>query len=138
MQQLRLNASRHGRVPAVRKYVEELEKGTWDEVNYDASGTSILTSAGKSLIKSHLADPKEVRKTKDGREANGIGKTLEPVENKTVELPAPPNQIFIKSIPPNIGRHALEAVSTTDGGRGGRLTIVTSSFRRNRASSTWQ
>ncbi|GHJ83982.1 hypothetical protein NliqN6_0384 [Naganishia liquefaciens] len=92
MQQLRLNASRHGRVPAVRKYIDELEKGTWDEVNYDAS-----------------ADPKEVRKTKDGREANGIGKTLEPIENKMVELPAPANQIFIKSIPPNIGRHALEA-----------------------------
>lgn len=40
MQQLRLHATRQGRVPAVQKYVEELEKGTWDEVNYDASGTS--------------------------------------------------------------------------------------------------
>lgn len=56
-----------------------------------------------------------MRKTKDGREANGIGKTVEPVENKMVELPAPPNQIFIKSIPPNIGRHALEAVSAVSG-----------------------
>lgn len=112
MQQLRLNASRHGRVPAVRKYIEELEKGIWDEVNYDASGTSrCLAIDFSSDLRLSSADPKEVRKTKDGREANGIGKTLEPVENKTVELPAPPNQIFIKSIPPNIGRHALEAVS---------------------------
>jgi hypothetical protein len=48
---------------------------------------------------------------KDGREANGVGTTLAPIEAKLVELPAPPNQIFIKSIPPTIGRHALEAVS---------------------------
>jgi hypothetical protein len=73
-----------------------------------------LHPLAKRLTKTYLADPKEVRKMKDGREANGIGKTLEPVENKTVELPASPNQIFIKSIPPNIGRHALEAVSTSD------------------------
>ena len=71
----------------------------------------VVGSGSRDLIRLFPADPKEVRKTKDGREANGIGKTLEPIENKMVELPAPANQIFIKSIPPNIGRHALEAVS---------------------------
>lgn len=50
---------------------------------------------------------------KDGREANGIGSTVSPLEAKVVEVPPPPNQIFIKSIPPTIGRHALEAVSLT-------------------------
>lgn len=40
MQQLRLHATRQGRVPAVQKYLDELEKGTWDEVNYDASRMS--------------------------------------------------------------------------------------------------
>jgi len=48
---------------------------------------------------------------KDGRDANGIGKVIPPLANKLVELPAPRNQIFIKTIPPNIGRHALEAVN---------------------------
>ena len=38
MQQLRTHATRQGGAPAVQKYLEELEKGTWDEVNYDASG----------------------------------------------------------------------------------------------------
>ncbi|KAJ9103981.1 hypothetical protein QFC21_002444 [Naganishia friedmannii] len=92
MQQLRTHATRQGRVPAVQRYLEELEKGTWDEVNYDASPV-----------------PTEVRKMKDGRDANGIGKVISPSDLKLVELPPPRNQIFIKTIPPNIGRHALEA-----------------------------
>lgn len=44
MQQLRIHATRQGRVPAAQKYVEELEKGMWDEVNYDASGTSLSSA----------------------------------------------------------------------------------------------
>jgi hypothetical protein len=119
MQQLRTNATRQGRVPAAQKYLEELEKGTWDEVNYDASRESVLlheqsASAELSfaLLPPHSsAVPTGVRKMKDGRDANGIGKVVFPPGTKLAELPAPHNQIFIKTIPPTIGRHALEAVS---------------------------
>jgi hypothetical protein len=50
MQQLRLHATRQGRAPAVQKYVEELEKGTWDEVNYDAIGTPFIFTREYSIL----------------------------------------------------------------------------------------
>lgn len=95
---LRRRLNRQGRIPQVTQYISELRSGARDQVSYD----QIEDVPGVKL---------------DGDEPEGLNRALgdkgEWGEDSVVRVELAPRtkQVFVKTVPPNCSRKALEDVS---------------------------